>query len=363
MSIAERARDDWGENSFRVLVDVDPAKTGLVGLSNLDVAIASAGGFSGVPLNTLRDRDRTIPIVARLRYEERGAAAEIEDLYVLGSRAQKVPLGQIAKVSLRYAAEKMQRRNQRRTISVSCFPSPGFLPSEVMKRARPRLDEIAAGLPPGYRMEIGGSEENVLSVRKDSAVVAAVSLAAILLTLVLQFRHALKPLLVFAAIPYGVSGALVAIVVMGAPFGFTAILGTISLIGVIVSHVIVLFDYIEEKQEEGEALDKALLDAGTMRLRPVVITVGATVLGLVPLAAHGGPLWEPLCYAQIGGLTLATGITLVLVPILYAVFVRDLRWIRWGPPVGATTMRLEREPPAVVLADHRHASWQRRSAP
>ena len=126
------------------------------------------------------------------------------------------------------------------------------------------------------------------------------------------------------------AGALTAVFLMNAPFGFTAILGTISLLGVIVSHIIVLFDYIEEAHERGESLQESLLDAGVARLRPVLITVGATVLGLVPLARHGGPLWEALCYAQIGGLMLATAITLLLVPLLYAVFVLDLKWVKWG---------------------------------
>ena len=90
-----------------------------------------------------------------------------------------------------------------------------------------------------------------------------------------------------------------------------------------------LFDFIEEKHEEGEPLVEALLDAGIMRLRPVPITVGATVIALFPLAAHGGPLWEPLCYAQIGGLTIATFITLLLVPVLYSIFVLDLRIVKW----------------------------------
>ena len=93
--------------------------------------------------------------------------------------------------------------------------------------------------------------------------------------------------------------------------------------------VTVLFDFIEEAHERGAPLREALLDAGIVRLRPVMITVGATVLGLVPLAMHGGPLWEPLCYAQIGGLTLATFITLLLVPVLYSIFVLDLKLIRW----------------------------------
>ena len=125
------------------------------------------------------------------------------------------------------------------------------------------------------------------------------------------------------------TGALAGLVIMGQPFGFMGFLGVASLVGVIVSHVIVLFDFIEEAHERGEPLREALLDAGIVRLRPVMITVGATVLGLVPLAMHGGPLWEPLCYAQIGGLTIATFVTLLLVPVLYSIFVLDLKLIKW----------------------------------
>jgi len=112
-------------------------------------------------------------------------------------------------------------------------------------------------------------------------------------------------------------------------FGFMAFLGVASLVGVIVSHVIVLFDFIETMHEKGEPLKEALLDAGIVRLRPVLIAVGATVFGLVPLAFHDGPLWEPLCYAQIGGLTVATCITLLLVPVLYAICVLDLKIVKW----------------------------------
>jgi multidrug efflux pump subunit AcrB len=156
----------------------------------------------------------------------------------------------------------------------------------------------------------------------------------IYVALVFQFKHSIKPMVVFAAIPYGVMGSLAALYAMGAPFGFMAFLGVASLIGVIVSHIIVLFDFIEERHEAGEPLIEALLDAGIMRLRPVLITVAATVIALFPLAAHGGPLWEPLCYAQIGGLTIATFVTLLLVPVLYATFVLDLKLVKWGEPAA-----------------------------
>jgi multidrug efflux pump subunit AcrB len=329
--IADRVRDDFGVASLRIHFDVDPVRAALAGVSNAEVAQTDLAALNGAPLNTLREHDKRIPIVARLRMEERGNLGDLDDLYVNSSRsAQKVPVALVATRRLGAVPEKIQRRNQLRTISVVAFPVPGKLPSEVMKQVHPRLEPIRSSLPPGYFLEIGGSEEEVGKVARDAGVVAVTSLLAIFFALVVQFRSAVKPLIVLAALPYGAAGAMAAIVLMDAPFGFTAILGTISLLGVIVSHIIVLFDYIEEAHERGESLQESLLDAGVVRLRPVLITVGATVLGLVPLALHGGPLWEALCYAQIGGLMLATAITLLLVPVLYAVFVLDLKWIKWA---------------------------------
>jgi multidrug efflux pump subunit AcrB len=145
-----------------------------------------------------------------------------------------------------------------------------------------------------------------------------------------------------------VIGSLIALSVMHTPFGFMAFLGIASLIGVIVSHVIVLFDFIEEMHEKGEPLEQALPDAGIQRIRPVMITVLATILALFPLALEGGPLWQPLCYAQIGGLAVATFITLLLVPVLYSIFVLDLKIIRWEPKESAKSPEARTAGEAVV---------------
>jgi len=133
-----------------------------------------------------------------------------------------------------------------------------------------------------------------------------------------------------AAPPVCAVGALASVWLMHMPLGFLVTLGITSLIGVIVSHVIVLFDFIEERHEEGENLRDSLIDAGIMRIRPVLITVAATVLALFPLALHGGPLWEALCYAQIGGLSFATLVTLFIVPVIYSIFVLDLKVVKWS---------------------------------
>ncbi|MBI2875275.1 MAG: efflux RND transporter permease subunit [Candidatus Tectomicrobia bacterium] len=335
---ADRIRDDWGAESFGVKLQVDPDRANLAGVSNLDVALSSAAGMSGYPVTTLREDDEQIPVIIRLRMEERAQLADLQNLYVYSLQGpQKVPLRQVSAIAYRMETEKLRRRNQFRTITVSCFPVPGRLPSEVLQAARPQLTRLAQSLPPGYTMEIGGEEEEQVKGFKELAIVTLVSGACIYLALVIQFKNLFKPLIVFAAIPYGLVGALAALALLGSPFGFIAFLGIASLIGVIVSHVIMLFDFIEERHEQslprtrsgGAPLREALLDAGIIRLRPVLITVGATVFGLIPLALHGGPLWEPLCYAQIGGLTLATFITLLLVPVLYAIFVLDLKIVTW----------------------------------
>jgi multidrug efflux pump subunit AcrB len=338
---ADRIRDDWGAESFVANLQVETDRANLAGLSNLDVAGSSAVGISGFEVTNLREGNQQIPIVVRLRVEERAKLSDIQNLYVYSLQSPaKAPLRQVSEIDYQLQTEKIRRRNQFRTITVSCFPAPGVLPSQVFSKMRSRLNEFEETLPPGYRMSIGGELEQRLKGFRDLALVMAVSVIAIFLALVVQFKHAIKPLLVFSAIPFGMVGAFAALAIMGAPFGFIAFLGIASLIGVIVSHVIVLFDFVEEKREEGEPLREALLDAGIARLRPVMITVGATIFGLIPLARNGGPLWEALCYAQIGGLLLANYVTKLLVPALYAIFVLDLKLIKWHGRETAATSQL-----------------------
>lgn len=344
---AQRVRDDWGEESFAVKLETDSDRANAAGLTNLDVAASSAAGISGAQVTTLREGDKQIPVVARLRMEERAQLADVQNLYVYSLQGdQKAPLRQVSSIEYGMQSEKVRRRNQFRTITVSCMAEAGHLPSEIMSAARPQLMAFAEQLPPGYRMEIGGSEEEQVKGFKNLVVVLLISLVAIYLSLVYQFKNAIKPFVVFAAVPYGIAGGLVALRIMGTPFGFMAFLGIISLVGLIVSHIIVLFDFIEEKHAEGMPLKEAVLDAGIMRLRPVMITVLALVIALVPLAMHGGPLWEPMCYAQMGGMMVATFVTLLLVPVIYTIFVLDLKLIQWE----ATGEPKQVEPEATALA-------------
>jgi multidrug efflux pump subunit AcrB len=321
-------RDDCGPDSPQV--KIDPDRANLVGITNSDVAASFATAISGSPVGTFKEGNKSIPIVARLRPQDRAQLSQIESLYVYSSQQNtRVPLLSVASVRNILETGRIRRREHFRTISILCFPAPGVLASEVLGPIESKLKDLQNRLPPGYQLQIAGEKAKQVDGFLNLAVVLLISLVGIYLALLVQFKNAAKPLLVFAAAPYGAIGALIALAIMGTPFGFMAFLGVASLIGVIVSHVIVLFDFIEEMHEKGEPLERALPDAGIERIRPVMITVGATILALFPLGLEGGPLWQPLCYAQIGGLAVATFITLLLVCVFYAIFVRDLKLIRW----------------------------------
>jgi multidrug efflux pump subunit AcrB len=328
--MAARVRDDWGEDAFGLHLSIDNDKAALAGLTQRDVATATAAALDGVNVGTMHDADHTIPIVMRLGMAERARLSDVSNLYISSSSSTaRIPLSQVARVDYQLQPARINRYQQFRTITVSSFPIPGRIPSELLMAAMPRIKQLQEQLPAGVRLEIAGEYKEQMKGFGQLATVMLISVLCIFFALVVQFRSAVKPLIVFAAIPFGIGGALTGLAIMGQPFGFMAFLGIASLIGVIVSHIIVLFDFIEEKHAQGEPLREALLDAGILRLRPVLITVAATVTAFVPLALHGGPLWEPLCYAQIAGLTVSTTITLLLVPVVYAIFVLDLKWVRW----------------------------------
>ncbi len=338
---AVRVRNEWQKESFQVTLNIDPDRANLAGITNLDVANSATGAMSGTTVTTLQDGDKNIPVVARLQQSERSRLSDIQNLYVYSSSSQdttKIPLVQVSDITNSMLTDRIIRIDHFREMSIYAFPAPGHLASEITTIALPKLKEFQKTVPPGYKITVGGEYDKQQDGFRNLAVVLAISIAAIYLALLFQFNNAVKPFLVFAAAPYGVAGALIGLWVMNTSFGFMAFLGIASLIGVIVSHVIVLFDFIEEMHAKGEPFEEAVIDAGIIRLRPVMITVGATVLALFPLAMHGGPLWQPLCYAQIGGLTVATFVTLLMVPVLYSIFVLDLKILTWDEkPKAAET--------------------------
>ncbi|WP_242335895.1 MULTISPECIES: efflux RND transporter permease subunit [Anaeromyxobacter] len=322
--------DDWGAEGARLGVEVDDARAGRAGVTHADVASSTTTALSGQAVTQLRDGDRLIDIVLRLTPSERASTSSVRDLYVWGAEGGRaVRLDQIAALEESYEPQKIVRYRQERTITVGASPRAGVLASTLLGDARPRLE--AMPLPPGYHLSYGGEYEQQTEAFAGVAVALKVSIALIFLVLVWQFASVFKPLVVFGALPFGMVGAVLGLWATRTNFGFMAFLGVTSLMGVIVSHIIVLNDFIEEAREEGVPLRKAVVDAGLVRLRPVLTTVLATVGGLIPLAIEGGPMWQQLVYVLVAGLLLASFVTLGVVPLLYVVLVEDLKLVAWKP--------------------------------
>ncbi len=323
---AYQVHDDLGRRLPTLRIDVDQDRANSLGINNALVGRLVRSAFHGLPVTELRDGDHLIPVVVRLRAEERNEVDKILTLYVRSLQDELVPLNNFATLRLQPEYASLAHFNQLRAVTVKAFAHVGELPSRVVARARAELDRLP--LPPGYRLEYAGEEKELRQSRAEMGMVMAVSLALILVTLVVQFRSVMKAVVVLLTVPLGLIGAFVGLTLFGAPLGFMALLGIVSLAGVIVSHIIVLSDFIEEARAEGMELRDALIQAGLVRLRAVLVTVLATVGGLIPLAVIGGELWRPLTAVHIFGLLLATALTLVVLPTLYYWCATRLRWIR-----------------------------------
>ncbi len=323
---AYHVSDDLGQKMPALEVDIDQERANTLGVDNSKVGQMMQAAFAGLKVTELRQGDRLVPVVVRLDVNERNDADKIRSLYVETHHGQPVPLDSFATVRLSPEYARIGHFSLLRTVTVSAYSVVGELPSQVLARVRPAIDRIS--LPSGCHLEYAGEAKELKKNQDEMGLVMKVSLALIALALVFQFNSVVKSVVVMLTVPLGLIGGFVGLLLMRGSLGFMALLAIVSLAGVIVSHIIVLSDYIEEARAEGLPLVEALVHAGLVRLRPVLVTVLATVGGLLPLAIIGGELWHPLTAVHIFGLLLATALTLIVLPVLYYVFCAKLKWIK-----------------------------------
>ncbi len=318
--------DDLGLRMPNIQIEIDQDRANSLGVNNDQIGKATLASFSGLKVTELREGDRLIPVLIRGRIEDRSEAEKIRGLYVPIANGKSVPFESFSKVTIKPEFVTIPHYNQLRTVTVKSYAPFGVLSSEILDRARPALAKIR--MDPGYEMKFAGEDEELRKNKAEMSLVMQVSLALIAFTMVLQFRSVIKSVVVMLTVPLGLIGALLGLTITGSPMGFMALLAMVSLAGVIVSHIIVLSDFIEHARAKGLPLEEALVQAGLARLRPVLVTVFATVGGLIPLFLTGGALWHPLTAVHIVGLLLATVLTLVMLPTLYYVFCAKLKFIK-----------------------------------
>ncbi len=340
---AYQVHDDLGRRVPTLQIDTDQERANSLGISNARIGELAQSAFLGLSVTELRDGDHLIPVVIRLRAEDRNEADKIHTLYVRSGQDELVSLDSIARLRLTPEYATVAHFNQLRAVTVKAYAPAGELASRVLQRARAGLRALA--LPAGYRLELAGEDKELRQSRAEMGGVMAVSLALITLALVAQFHAVTKAAVVLLTVPLGLIGAFAGLTLLQAPLGFMALLGIVSLAGVMVSHIIVLNDFIEEALAQRMELKAALVRAGLVRLRAVLVTVLATVGGLVPLTLAGGELWRPLTAVHIFGLLLATALTLLVMPTWYYLFAARLGWIALPPPRPAASPEPPHEPP------------------
>ena len=304
--------DDWGARSKKLVVQVDQPRALRAGVSSQDIAVSLQSFLSGIVTTEYREGDKIIPVTLRSVAAQRNNLDRLESLNVYSqSSGLSVPLKQVADVRLEWQPSTIRRRSRLRTVTVEAGTEPGVTAADINAQLQPWLDELQADWGPGYSFELGGEQEN--SGDANAAIGAKLPIAAMIIVLLLvgQFNSVRKPLIVLITIPLGLIGVVLGLLATQLYFGFMTLLGIISLSGIVINNAIVLIDRINiEIETNGLQPAAAIIESAQRRLRPIVMTTCTAIGGLLPLYLGGGPMWEPLAVAIMGGLIFATLLTL-----------------------------------------------------
>jgi multidrug efflux pump len=314
---------NWYDPVRTLRVDVDQDKARALGLTPAAVALATQTVMYGATVSHLREHEDLIPIVLRALPSERLRLDTLKNVSLFTHQGTTVPLTQIARVGYALEEPVLVRRNRDMAITVRADVKDGEQGVSVTQSIIPTLKGIEAKLPPGYRIDVGGAVEESNKATRSLAAVAPMMVMTILLVLMLQLQSFARVGMVLLTAPLGLIGVVAALLVFHAPLGFVAILGVIALGGMIMRNSVILIDQVQTEIAEGRDPWSAVLEAAVHRARPVALTAAATVLAMIPLTRS--VFWGPMAIAIMGGLTIATLLTIFFVPALYAAWFRVRR--------------------------------------
>ncbi|MDH5824725.1 efflux RND transporter permease subunit [Luteimonas sp. RD2P54] len=335
--VAERVRADpattnvnldWDEPSKVVRLHIDQARARALGVSSQHLAQFLSGSLSGLRVSVYREGDELVEMLMRGTGDERARLDMLGSLAVPTEAGQAVPVSQIA--TLEYAFEDgiIWHRDRLPTVTVRADIRNADTAPTVVGRILPTLEDIRAGLPQGYLLETGGTVEDSARGQRSIAAGMPLFLFVVVTLLMLQLRSLSRAGLVLLTAPLGLIGVTLFLLLFRVPFGFVAMLGTIALAGMIMRNSVILVDQIEQDVAAGVDRWNAIVEATVRRFRPIVLTAAAAILAMVPLSRS--VFFGPMAVAIMGGLTVATVLTLIFLPALYAA------WFRVRPDERAT---------------------------
>lgn len=310
-----RINFDWIEPARAVHVKIDQDKARLLGLSSRALATALQGVVTGQTVTQVRDDIYLIDVVARATDEQRMSLEALQSLQIALPNGGVAPLSQVATFQFEQENPLVWRRDRRPTLTVQADPAAGLSAETAVAALAAAIAEMKTNLPPQYEIETGGTVEE--SAESQGSVFARVPLMLFLMTtfLMIQLQSFSRMFLVLAIVPMGLIGIIAALLIFGRPLGFVAILGILSLLGMIARNAVILVEQIEIERQEQSDQWKAVVDATISRFRPIMLTAVSTVLGLIPIAPT--VFWGPMAFAVMGGLLVATVLTLIVTPALY----------------------------------------------
>ncbi|MBN8428570.1 MAG: efflux RND transporter permease subunit [Xanthomonadales bacterium] len=311
---------DWEEPSKVVQVVIDQARARALGVTSAHVAQFLQGSLSGTPVSTYREDNELIQIALRGPAEERASLAMLGSLAVPTASGAAVSLSQIATLEYGFEEGIIWHRNRLPTVTVRADIYGNVQPATVIAEVMPKLDQVRAELPSGYLLEVGGTIED--SARGQKSIMAGMPLffVVVMTLLMIQLRSFSRTVIVILSAPLGMIGVTLFLLLLGRPFGFVAMLGTIALAGMIMRNSVILVDQIEHDIRDGSAPWNAIIDATVRRFRPIVLTALAAILAMIPLSRSA--FFGPMAVAIMGGLLVATALTLLFLPALYAAWFR-----------------------------------------
>jgi multidrug efflux pump subunit AcrB len=316
--------DNWNESVKVLRLEIDQEKARALGVTSQTVAQASRTILSGSTIGQYREGDKLIDIVLRQPANERDAITDIGNAYMPTASGRSVPLTQIAKVGFAWEPGVLWREGRDFAVTIQGDVAEGLQGPTVTAQVAPKLQELAARMPPGYRIEVAGAVEESGKGQGSIAAGVPAMLFIIFTLLMLQLQSFSRAVLVFLTGPLGIAGVAAALLLLDRPFGFVALLGVIALMGMIMRNSVILIDQIEQDRARGVPTWTAIVESAVRRFRPIVLTAAAAVLAMIPLSRS--VFWGPMAVAIMGGLIVATVLTLLALPAMYAA------WFRVKPP-------------------------------
>ncbi len=313
-------------------IRVDRPKAALLGMSVSSVATTIQTNVAGTQAAFFRERGNEYPIVVRLREEDRGRISDIDSVLLATPQGRVIPAGNVLAVENSTGPVSIDRKNQERIMRISAEPEVTL--SDAVKRVNERLSQI--NVPQDFTVGFGSEVEEQARAFNQLRLLLVLAILLVYAVMASQYESLRDPFIIMFSVPLAAIGVVLALKLTGTPFSLQAYIGVIMLAGIVVSNAILLVDYTNVlRRRDGVPLRAAVERAGRTRLRPILMTSLATVLGLLPMAlglGEGAELQAPLARVVIGGLLTSTIITLVFVPCVYTIFEEGWRGRHHGEP-------------------------------